>query len=107
MAKKKDVVAEEVIQDTNVEQVAEETVAEQPVVEEPVKKPTTVTGYVTECARLYVRKKPDVKADPVCIVNLNDALTVDEAKSKGDWYRVTTADNKYGYCMKKYVNIVR
>lgn len=96
MSKKKNLAVDEVV---NNEVVAADTVTE-------VVEPAVVTGFVTECAKLNIRKKPSLGSDVVCIVPINTKLIIDEKSSKGDWYKITTDDGKYGYCMKKYVNIV-
>lgn len=78
----------------------------EPVVEETAVVPETeVLGTVVKCTKLNVRKKPNVNADIVCVVNAKAKLTIDEDKSKGTWYAVTTEDGKIGYCMKGYVAI--
>lgn len=96
MSKKKNLAADEVVNN--------EVVTTDPAAE--VVEPTVVTGFVTECAKLNIRKKPSLGGDVVCVVPINTKLIIDEKSSKVDWYKITTDDGKYGYCMKKYVNIV-
>ena len=83
--------------ETNDEKVVEET----RVVEETT--PTQRNGIVTGCAALNIRKRPNVKADVVCVVKADDVLIIDDKLSSSDWLKVVTEDGKYGYCMAKYV----
>ena len=101
MPKKKNVKIEE----TMVENVVEETVvenAEEAVGEEKVE----TIGIVSNCVQLNVRKKPDKKADIVCILNQNDQVTISEGEiGVNGWEEVVTKDGKKGFCMKEYIKI--
>lgn len=61
-------------------------------------------GVVTNCSRLNVRKKPDVKSDVVLIINEKSTVYIDHDKSDDDWYYVSVR-GAHGYCMKKYISI--
>lgn len=80
-----------------------ETVNVETAVEEKVN--TISTGTVANCFRLNIRKKSSVEADVVSVVNVNSPVTIDESKSKNDWYFVTDSDGNSGYCMKQYVTM--
>lgn len=100
MPKKKNVKTEEVM----VENVVEETVTEN--MEEVVEEKVTITGVVSNCVQLNVRKKPDKKSDVVCVLNQNEKVTVAEGEDRVDgWLEVTTKDGKKGFCMKEYIKI--
>lgn len=70
---------------------------------ETVEVPKTVIGVVTDCTKLNVRTKPTLNGDVVCVINVNDKVTIDPVKSNRDWFCVTTAAGDKGYCMKKFV----
>ena len=84
---------------------------ENTVVETSVKEGTDsspVIGVVANCTRLNIRKKAvktNKPEDVVCVVNAGAKLTIDEAKSNKNWYKVTTEDGKEGFCMKEFVTI--
>ena len=82
----------------------------EPVVETGKKKskpakPTTVTGIVSGCTKLNVRAKPNITANPVCVVDAKTELKIDEAKSNKDWFYVYTTAGAEGYCMRKFVEV--
>lgn len=63
-------------------------------------------GIVSGCKKLNVRTEPRIKLDNVkCTLEEGDSVQVVEKKSNKDWYAVVTADNKHGYCMKKYITV--
>lgn len=74
-------------------------------VDEVIKGEALLTGVVTDCFRLNIRKKPDKNADIVTVVDLLTQLKVDEGKSTDDWYHVLDSNGNSGYCMKQYVAI--
>lgn len=76
-------------------------------VEDKTEAPVTgfVTGIVTDCLRLNIRKEPRRYADVVCVVDALAKVTVNLDKSTEDWYRVTTEKGFGGYCMKKFVTV--
>lgn len=92
------VVTEPVVEETAAPEVvmAEETV-------ETVSLPETVTGVVTGCAKLNVRKNPSVNADVVCVLDVTSEIEINVAKSNKDWFSVCTATGIEGYCMRKFV----
>lgn len=64
-----------------------------------------LTGVVTDCFRLNVRKEPDKTADIVSVVDVCTQLKVDEKRSTDSWYYVLDSNGNSGYCMKRYVSI--
>ena len=74
-------------------------------VDEVVKEDVLLTGVVTDCFRLNVRKKPDKTADIVTVVDSSTQLKIDEKKSTDNWYHVLDGDGNSGYCMKQYVSV--
>lgn len=73
-----------------------------PAVSEP---DPVITGTVTDCAKLNVRRAPSLKATVVCEISCNETVTIDEGKSNAEWYSVCTAAGATGFCMKKYITI--
>lgn len=86
MAKKKTVVAEEVVE--NVTEVVESK---------------TMFGTVFKCTKLNVRKKPDVKSSVLTTLSAGSEVTILEDSNK-EWYKVMCG-NISGYCMKAYIAI--
>lgn len=80
--------------------------APETVVETPVSAPEpepTVTGVVTGCGKLNIRKEPNTSAAILCEVTLKSELVIDPDKSTDDWYSVCTPAGVEGFCMKKFV----
>ena len=66
-------------------------------------KPTTVTGTVVNCNKLNVRANPNATADVVCVLDVNDEVKVNVAKSTDEWVSVCIVTGIEGYCMRKFV----
>ena len=73
--------------------------------EKVLEEPTTVTGLVTNCVRLNIRRKTNINSEIVGGVKAGDKLTINLNQSTEDWLSVTTEDGVKGFCMKQYVNI--
>ena len=65
--------------------------------------PETVSGMVVGCAKLNVRKEPNLFADIVCALNVQSEIEIDVEKSDKDWFYICTATGIEGYCMRKFV----
>lgn len=81
-----------------VEQIAEE-------VEAVVEPAPVVTGTVTDCVKLNIRRAPSAKATVVCVIDRDAEVIIDEGKSNAEWYSVCTTAGVGGFCMKKYITI--
>lgn len=93
-------VEDEVVTTKNdIEHSVDETNVEQPTLN-PFKN-----GSVTKCDKLNVRKNPSIYADIICVIDKGTKLTIDESKSKADWFKVTLNSGKFGYCMKEYITV--
>lgn len=88
---------------TNIPEVME---TEEPTVESEVKD-ETIIGTVCGCKELYIRPSASKSGTPVCVVKEGDLLIINTDESAGDWYRVYTETGANGYCMKKFVAIVK
>lgn len=95
-------VTEEVVE-TAETPVVEEVPTEAPV--EPPKPSKPVTGAVVKCAKLNIRKAAKKDADILCEVKAGSILMIDMEGSKKDWYKVCTAADIKGYCVKDYVEV--
>ena len=62
-----------------------------------------IKGFVTNCKKLYVRKRPTPTADPVSVIDVDTIVDIDSKRSTDEFYRVTTENGVYGYCMKQYI----
>ncbi len=74
-------------------------------VDEVIREDALLTGVVTDCFRLNIRKEPDKAADIVTVVDILTQLKIDEKQSTDNWYYVLDGNGNYGYCMKQYVSI--
>ena len=101
MAKRemKTVKNEEVINEVVTPEV-EETVEE--VIDTPT--PKTFKGVVSGCSKLNVRKKANLKADVLTVINAKAEVTVYPEDSTKDWYKVNI-NGVEGFCMKKFITI--
>lgn len=85
------------VEDEVVEADIQEEVIE-PVVE-------TVTGIVTDCVKLRVRKQPNTSSDVIHELEVSSEVMVDKTKSTDEFYKVCTAAGLDGYCMKKFITL--
>lgn len=73
------------------------------IVEEITKPEEPINGIVSDCMRLNIRKKPDIKSDVVCVVDVDSKLLIVRSESTKEWFSVYAENGKKGYCMKKYI----
>lgn len=90
------------VEESKIDEIVEESTT--PVEEVTEAMPTPV-GVVSNCSKLNIRKKPNIKSDIVIVVDAKTQLEINEGKSK-DWYKVTVKAGVEGYCMKKYVTLI-
>lgn len=84
--------------------VVEETTIEEPVVEAPV-APPMLTGVVTDCVKLNVRKTPAANGMILDTIAKGTEVKIDEFKSTNDFYKVCVASGIEGFCMKKFITV--
>lgn len=88
-------------------------VSEEPAVQAepekaPVKEePTILSGVVTNCLRLNIRKEPESDAEILTILELLSNVVVDMTASTETFYKVRTEAGIEGFCMKKYIALRR
>ena len=85
------------------ESINKEIIKEENIKEE-VKR--TVKGKVIDCTRLNVRRKPNKDSEVNCVIDVDSIVEINENKSNDEWYRVTTDNGVYGYCMKQYISLL-
>ena len=85
------------------ESINKEIIKEENIREE-VKK--TIKGKVIDCTRLNVRRRPNMDSEVNCIIDVDSIVEINENKSNDEWYRVTTDNGVYGYCMKQYISLL-
>lgn len=85
------------------ESINKEIIKEENIKEE-VKR--TVKGKVIDCTRLNVRRRPNKDSEVNCIIDVDSIVEINENKSNDEWYRVTTNNGVYGYCMKQYISLL-
>ena len=64
-----------------------------------------VTGIVTNCVKLNVRKEPNKDSDIISVLNQYTEVNIDLTNSTEDFYKITTFDGLDGYCMKIFIAI--
>ena len=82
-----------------------ETVAipEEPVEQtEPIK---IVTGIVSNCTKLNVRKEPKKNSDSLAVIDVKTKVDVEPGNSTDEWYKITTKAGVEGYCMKDFITL--
>ena len=63
-------------------------------------------GTVTGCAKLNIRKEPNLDSDIVGVIDSGTELMVDHDHDFSDWYSVEClSKNIRGYCKAEYVSI--
>ena len=65
----------------------------------------TVTGVVTDCVKLRVRKQPNTSAEVIQELEVSSEVIIDTNKSTNEFYKVCTAAGLDGYCMKKFITL--
>ena len=85
------------------ESINKEIIKEENIKEE-IKR--TVKGKVIDCTRLNVRRRPNMDSEVNCIIDVDSIVEINENKSNDEWYRVTTDNGVYGYCMKQYISLL-
>lgn len=91
--------------DKDIETVAPEamTVSEPEI---PKVSEIRLIGLVGNCARLNVREEPNIMANVVVVLEAGSEVQLASEESINDFYKVTTADGREGYCMCDYINIL-
>lgn len=80
-----------------------------PEVKEPekVEKVKPTIGIVTDCIKLNVRKEPNTDAEIVCTIDASTDLVINENESTEDFYKICTVAGIEGYCVKRYITIIK
>lgn len=60
-------------------------------------------GTVVGCRRLNVRKGPSENAEVIGLLSCGDSVEILENDKGGRFVRISTADIRYGYCMREYI----
>ena len=81
-------------------QPVDDAIPEAGVIEE---KP--ITGVVTDCLKLNVRKAPSINAEVAAVIPALTEVVIDMDKSTADFYRVSATDGIQGFCMKKFIAV--
>lgn len=72
----------------------------EPAQEAPVKK-----GVVVNCDKLNVRKAPTKGSEAIAKITKGNEVIINEAESKGGFYKISTVSGIEGYCMKAYIEV--
>lgn len=68
--------------------------------EVPVKK-----GIVVNCDKLNVRKAPTKGSEAIAKITKGNEVIINDAESKGGFYKISTVSGIEGYCMKAYIEV--
>ena len=63
-------------------------------------------GRVDNCARLNVRKEPNIKCEIVDAIDAETDVDIIEVASTEEFYRIKTSDGIEGFCMRNYVTVL-
>lgn len=72
------------------------------ITEEEVKA-AFISGVVTNCKKLNVRKEPRTDAGIIAIIPVSAEVVVDVDGSVGDFYKICTVAGIEGFCVKSYI----
>lgn len=61
-----------------------------------------IDAIVVNCHQLNIRKKPDLGAVILCVLNVGDYLEIAETEDP-EWVAVVTTDGVEGFAMKEFV----
>jgi uncharacterized protein YgiM (DUF1202 family) len=64
-----------------------------------------VSGIVTNCKFLNVRKSASTEAIALAIIDKGDKVTIDMNASNNDWYKIRTTSGIDGFSMKKFIEV--
>lgn len=62
-------------------------------------------GQVSNAKKLRLRRKPNEKAEIVCLLNEGDEVTIITNKSTHEFYKVVLSSGVEGFCMKKFITL--
>ncbi len=87
--------------DVDNQQTIDETVVE----EQSTSVAKSLTGKVVGCEKLNVRISPVAGSKPVCVIDKDAVVAINEKDSTKDWYAVDVNPHTSGYCMKQFIAI--
>lgn len=94
-------VNEDVVRDEQATQASNET--------QFTPEPDFASGFVSNCKRLNIRKKPNKESEVLMIVDAGEFLQIIKPeKATGDWYKVVAEVDEVettGFCMKEFVTL--
>ena len=84
---------------------------QQPVITQPDPEPVVTPeaqvkkGIVVNCDKLKVRKAPTKGSEAIAKITKGNEVIINEAESKGGFYKISTISGIEGYCMKAYIKV--
>lgn len=90
---------------TKVETLPIEEEVKNEVVEGVMEPEKPLTGTVSNCSRLNVRRNPAKDAKVKCIIDSGSRVTIIDKVENNEWYKVSTEAGDFGFCMAKYITI--
>lgn len=95
----KETVKDEVIQNGVID-----TTEEEPEVIDEVVKPEVV-GVIIDCMKLNVRKTPNPYGEIIGTIDVDSEVTINDAESTNEFYKICTAAGVEGFCVKKFIQV--
>ena len=90
----------------DISEAIEEVAADEPTpVEEAL--PETLIGKVSGCKQLNIRREANIDSDKVTVVPDGAVLVIEPDESTDEWFKVYTEAGVEGFCMKKFVTVVK
>ena len=77
----------------------------------PVEKPEEnkvkfLRGIVKDCKQLNIRAVASPASNIIGVLNRGDGVLIDQDKSEEVYYCIKLKNNKFGFCMKKYIAVL-
>lgn len=65
-----------------------------------------ITGKISGCCKLFIRKEPSASADPITVIDNNTVFTILGQSDDGIFYQVKLESGICGFCMMEFVEVL-
>lgn len=70
-------------------------------------EPLEIKGVVVDCGKLNIRNNPTSDAKVVATVPAGTEIVINEEESTDEFYKVCTAVGVEGFCMRRFIDILK